>query len=583
MNKVFFCFFLCCLFGVPALAASAPTFRGEEVIVTASRIPQPRWSSPYSTSVVTTQDVQAMGAENLGEALQYSLGVDYKNTGWWGATSSLKLRSSTYQQVLVLVNGRRANSPLMGGAASEDILVGDIQKIEVVRFPASSIYGSDAMGGVINVITKPPAKKLGLDMLWGDFNSQKYLLQAGNELAAFSAEYLKTAGYRVNGDYAAQNYFATAAFDLLKMDLGYYIGDRGVPGSTVYPSSTARQTDHNSYVNFNVAGLGLFYEEKLQSYNAHLTTTETDSLYNCWTYGVDWQNSVNLLKNRLLTYGFEWREDRGDSLAVGNHTIDNQALFLEDETDFGDWKFEWGLRGDRQSVIGDNLSARAGLVYDWIANTQLRCSFGQAYRAPTLNDLYYTDPWGSHGNPNLQPERSASLDLGLTRKVDFQTRVTVNYFLTHTSNLIQWVETSPWIWEPQNIASSRAEGVEFEFTRDLSNNSAAFLNYTYQQAVNLSTGKKLVYSPENKLNLGVRYESKDGLGSALYARYVGERYDDENNTRLVPSYTTIDLKLWQKVGEALVTLAADNLANTQYEDTLNYPMPGRRYSVGVKL
>jgi outer membrane receptor protein involved in Fe transport len=324
--KLIFCgFFLCGLFPLTVFAATAPTFRGDEIIITASRIPQERWTSPYSTNVVTSKEIQAMGAENLGEALKCTLGVDYKTTGWWGASSSLRLRGSDYEQVLVLVNGRRANSPLLGGAAPEDILVGDIDKIEVVRFPASSIYGSDAMGGVINVITKSPQKVLALDAEFATYNSQKYLLRAGNNLAAFSAEYLKTDGYRTNGDYTAQNYFANVVFDLLKMDFGHYVGDRGVPGSTVYPTPTTRQTDRNSYVNFNMGELGLFYEEKLERYNSDPATT-ADSLYNCWTWGVDWQQTVDLLKNRRLTYGLEWREDRGDSAAAGNHIIDNQAL-----------------------------------------------------------------------------------------------------------------------------------------------------------------------------------------------------------------------------------------------------------------
>lgn len=589
----FFCcyLFFCAVFSTATFATQAmdPLFyKGKEIFVTAHRYPKLRVESPFSTSVITRKDIWASGAKNLGEALQYEVGIDYKTSGSLGTTSSLKLRGSTYEQVLVLINGRRANSSLLGGFAPEDFSLDRVERIEVVRFPVSSLYGADAMGGVINIITRKPQAGIDLAVEYGTYNTQKYLLSCGNDALDVSFDYLSSNGFRTNDDFKAQNYASSLKLANVQFDFGHYVGEKGVPGSAVYPLPTTRQTDRKSYLNLVWGGFKTYYDEKLQIYNAN-PTVEADSNYNGWTSGVEWQNTSKLGRH-VLVYGLDWREDRGDSDASGLHTVNNLALFLQDEIALSKrWSVNLGAREDWHSVIGSNLSVRVGSVTKLRKDLRFKIGYGQAYRAPTLNELYwyYFDPvWGivTRGDSTLKPEKANSIDVGLERQIDAHTKAAINYYNTNTQDLIKWIDTSgTWMtWEAQNIARTKAEGVEFEFTRSFGKRIQGFLNYTYQNAVDLDTNNKLVYTPESKINVGLAYQNPNGDGSSVNARYVSECFDNEANTNRVPGYTVVDLKLWRRVCAFVVSLDVDNLFSEQYEVTLNYPMPGRKIMVGLK-
>ncbi|MBU0686706.1 MAG: TonB-dependent receptor [Candidatus Margulisbacteria bacterium] len=584
------CFvFLFALVSSASFAYQVPAFKGKGLIVTATRYLTPRISAPFSSTVIDADDIAAMGSRNLAEALQFTVGVDVKQMGSLGTTSTLRLRGSTYEEVLVLLNGRRANSPLLGGFAPEDVWLDNVERIEVVRFPVSSLYGADAVGGVINIITKKPQPGFSIETYFATYDTQKYLIAAGSDILDFSAGYLKSNGFLTNNDYTSQNYTGAFKLGMVDIDFGHYVGDKGVPGSTVFPTPNTRQVDRKSHINFAAGGLSAFHDEKLQLFNSN-PGTDPNSIYNCWTDSVGWQQNLDILWNDL-TYGAEWREDRGDSAAAGIHVVNNAGLFLADEISFGDWAtVNLGLRGDSHSVVGSSINPRVGMVFELARDLNLRMGVGSAYRVPTLNELYwyYLDPsWGivTRGNANLKPEQSNSLEIGLEHEIDPKTRTSISFYATETTDMIRWIDVSgTWMtWEAQNIAAAKAMGVEIEIARSFTDNFWGFLNYTYENAVDGTTGNHLTYSPLNKINAGLQYDSGKGCGLGLFARHVGERYDDINNTRTVPCYTVADLNLWKKIADWTINFGINNLGNEVYQDTLNYPMPGRTYTIGVKL
>jgi outer membrane receptor protein involved in Fe transport len=230
------------------------------------------------------------------------------------------------------------------------------------------------------------------------------------------------------------------------------------------------------------------------------------------------------------------------------------------------------------------------LTYQLAGNVFLKASAGSAFRAPTLNELYWNDGW-MFGNPNLKPEKSFSYELTLEKHLgaDYLTRV--SYYSAMTTDMILWDWQSSTIeTRAKNVGRVDTEGVEFELVRALGDKGKAFINYTYQTAVDredfdlLAVGKTIRYTPRNKYNLGLTYN-----GTGVYVRYVGERFADQYNTVKLPAFTVVDLRY----ENPLLTLSVDNLFDEKYSEAVgndpttyaarNYPMPGRNYKIGVKL
>jgi vitamin B12 transporter len=207
------------LFSSFSFADEAPIFRGEEIVVTAARYPQFVSESPWNTTVLKYEDLEATGARNLGDALRSVLGMDIKSNGYQGAITSFKLRGVAAEEVLILIDGMRVASPLLGVADAADILVSNVERVEVVRGASSSLYGSDAIGGVINVITRKPSKNFGLsgNILYGTFNTGNVAFSVQGKSGVgyeFSASLDKTDGFRENSAAEQQNYSGKLMFDL---------------------------------------------------------------------------------------------------------------------------------------------------------------------------------------------------------------------------------------------------------------------------------------------------------------------------------------------------------------------------------
>ncbi|HVN67117.1 MAG TPA: TonB-dependent receptor, partial [Candidatus Sulfotelmatobacter sp.] len=280
----------------------------------------------------------------------------------------------------------------------------------------------------------------------------------------------------------------------------------------------------------------------------------------------------------------------------GDHTITNNAAFVQDELQVGPSLLTVSVRGDKHSTAGTSINPRAGLVYH-LGNTIWRASAGTAFRAPTLNELYWNDTnWQMFGDPNLKPEKSFSYELGLEKQLTERTSARINYFNSLVTDLILWdYDTATYTTQAKNIGEVKSEGVEFELTRSLGNGGKGFIDYTSQKVIDqkdvtaANIGKTLPYMPAEKYSVGL---VKDGV--SLIMKHVGERYSTTDNSQKLPGYTVVDLKVSRQISDAImVELAADNLFDEKYSEVVGYdpntfaprgyPMPGRSYSIGLKL
>ncbi|MCX5750212.1 MAG: TonB-dependent receptor [Candidatus Saganbacteria bacterium] len=615
MRRLLGTFFLLALLAIPVFAEDVPTFRSSEYVVSASKLPQSRFENPWSVTVLTSEEIKALGAANLADAVRFAAGVDVKSTGQIGAQSSIKLRGSSYQQVLVLLDGARLNSPLLGGAQIEDILLEDVDRIEVVRAPVSSVYGADAVGGVINVITKKDAAN-NISFKSGTYLDGDLSLSIG-KLPFFKRSYLnlngiKDRGFRQNSDYQATNGLLAVGWDDLvgswDVTLGQYSASKGLPGvpsveADPYSSSTPgdREKDWRTFADVGLKhsfgdknSLNVRAYENILNQETHIFDfwggSFADTSYYSWEKMIEASHGFSIL-NQSLSYGGDYRESYGRSDYAGMHTINNIGVFLEDQVTFGRQLYlTLGVRGDRHSVIGDNVSPRVGLVYSPWRDLFIKTSLSYAYRAPTLNDLYWNDPiWQMYGNANLRSEKIRSGEICLERRLGSGSYASVTYYDSAITDLILWnFDPLTYITQAENLGTSSVTGVEFEYVQKLSDAMSGFLNYTYQKAKNTTNNADtwLPYAPESKGNVGVTYNNS-GYTSSLKARFVGSRYTDTANTvsQMLPAYTVADLSLSKKWGGVDLSLYVDNVFDQVYYESIGYlpvtyavrkyPMPGR--------
>lgn len=596
-----------------AQAQEIPRFYGEEVVVTATRMPQLISKIPWNTSVITSQELKNF--RTVGEALRVVAGVDSQSYGYLGALNSIRLRGANASQVLILVDGRRINSPTLGMFDMGDLLVDNIEKIEVVRAPLSAIYGSDAVSGVINIITKYPKEtEKSFSVSTGSFGTQQYKFSVGSENYLLSGDYLKSDGFRTNSDYLGKNVYGKYYFSFplgqILVDYGYYEANKGVPGlPTSEADPTSASTPDNRQADKNIlSSIGLKREDSLLRIYQNSLNQRSDffSIYGASTYetvtlqtGVEWQQNIDLGAGNVL-YGLELREDKGKAPGMGEPRILNYAAFIQDEIQLNEKSsLTASVRGDKHSAAGTSVNPRLGFVYQPQQAFIIRGSAGTAFRAPTLNDLYYNDGY-SFGDANLKPEKSFSYELGLERQLIERTSARLNYFVSDTTDLILWPQIATYEYQAVNMGKARSEGVEFELARRIGENGKGFINYIYQKALieegvdpsvvgGTIVDKVMPYTPQSKLNLGMVTEN-----SSLLIKYVGERYADVQNNVKLSGYTVVDLTLNKKMGNFQLDFAVNNLFDEIYFEAASvskfagtttirkYPMPGRRYSFGVK-
>jgi len=586
--------------------ADVPRFYGKEVVVTATRLPRLSSDLPWNIDVITAEELENF--TNVGEAVRQVAGVDVITYGALGSVTSARIQGFNASQVLVLVDGRRINSPTLGMFDLGDILVGNIERIEVVKAPLSAVYGSDAVSGVINIITKSPKEvKRAISVSAGSFGRQQYAFSLAGENYWFSADHLAYGGFRTNSDYLADNVFGKLAFPSplgqLILDGSYYSAGKGIPGvptSEADPSSASEPNDRQADKNVMLSGAVKSDNYTLRFYQNILEQRLDPYIYGissnkAWQTGVEWQQAMLAPAARYL-YGFEAREDKGETTMSGSHTIRNYAAFLQGEFELHKrLLFSATVRTDKHSMAGWSSTPRGGLVYKLRRGVNLKVSAGSSFRAPTLNELFWDDPaWQMYGNQNLKPERAFSYDIGLERIFPSGRSISLRYFNSLITDMILWnYDLATYQTQAVNIGEVRSDGVEFALEQSLGRDKRSYLNFTYQNAVDnkAAVGKVIPYTPYVKLNAGVILG-----GNNIFLRHVGKRYADSQNTVELPPYTVVDWRMSRQINDLMVELAVDNLLDEQYSEAIgyyldpstfafeqrNYPMPGRSYRIGVK-
>ncbi|MDT8441587.1 MAG: TonB-dependent receptor [Desulfuromonadales bacterium] len=582
---------------------AAEEARLKPVVVTATRVAQPVTDVAASVSVITAEEIAERGANRLDELLQDVVGLHVVSSGGRGSLSSPSIRGSEASQVLVLLDGVRLNSPQYGQFDLNQlpISLSDIERIEVLRGPASALYGSSALGGVIQIISKAPADSPQSRVGWTEGRHDTRILSAATARRhdrlryRLGGEYQESDGYRDNADFEQSTLNGLVGYALnddvdLELSLYHLDYDSGIPGSIAWPSPQAEQDDRRTIAALKLAApVGPFaiaartvYERHRNDYRDPGGWSPTADRHKLDSYGLEVDARREFGPHRLL-FGADLYRDELDSSSVGDREQERGSLYgqLQAELPAG-LSLLLGLRYDIHSDFSNELSPRAALLAPVSDSARLRLSASRAFRAPTLNDRYWPAGPFTRGNPDLDAETAWEYELAVEQDLPGQGRVALAAFQREADDLIRWQADDQFVYSPVNVAKARIWGVELDGSYPVCRFARIGGNYTYLHPKDRKTGDYLRGKPRHELHGFVALHLHERTGLRFDGRYL--RYYAEAN-RTDKDYFVADLALNHtlEIGAVAVdaTLAVKNLFDKDYESNPGYPMPPREWFAGL--
>jgi vitamin B12 transporter len=612
-----------------------------EIVVTANRSPERLERVGQAVTVIDQADILRSQAVTVSDVLTRTPGVAMSRNGGYGGVTAIRIRGAEADQTMVVVDGVRLNDPASpgGGYNFASLLIGDADRIEVLRGSQSTLWGSQAIGGVVNVIyAEPKAPVEGKAQAEFGAHGTKDVRAGVGGLEKGVAWRLSAAHYDTDGISAYRFGSEKDGFrnttlagrvkagvgGPVRLDLrGFYSRSRNESDGFPAPAFTfadteesARTRDYLGYagVEFDLLDgaltnrLGYSYtrtrRRQINPAQAVTTTTfESRASNRRWEYQGVWTFSPAW----TATFGAESEDSSMRSASPSSFAPNPVPARAEAGVDSGYVQVRGevvkgvaitaGLRHDDHEAYGGHTLGQADIA--WTLNdgsTVLRASFGQGFKAPTLYQLY-----GPFGNLTLEPEEADGWDVGVEQRLaDGRLRLRASWFSRKTTNQIDFASctaTSPAaLCAPggvrrfgyyDNIARARSQGLELE-AEGVFGPLTLEGNYTYLDAKNRSAGsasygRRLARRPEHSANLEATYafENKATVGVAFH--YVGKSYDDTANAFALKSYTKLDLRAAWPVTEAIEVYGRiENAWDDDYETVRNYGSPGRGAYVGVR-
>jgi len=557
-------------------------FTLDEIVVTATRSARTVDETLAAVTVLTRRDIEK--ATSLQALLAGSTGVTLANNGGAGKETSVYLRGAQANHAVVLIDGIKVGSATKGVAAYQDIPLDAIERIEIVRGPTSSLYGSEAIGGVIQIFTRKGAgtvvsagvgrygtKQLAAS-LGGNVDTGWYRLAAGHdETDGFSAQNgteTDNDGYR-NRNVSLRGGLRLGSATEAEFSLLH------AAGAVEYDGTSSNEGKSGQFVGGGHIKhrIGDLWQTRLSLGQSH---DDSDSFlngvfksrFNTRRNSAAWLNDLTLSAQHLLTVGVDWQHDKVDSTTAYTVTKrDNTGLFAQWQGRLGAQDVRLALRRDENSQFGGHTTGNAAWGVDITPGLRARLAYGTAFNAPTFNQLYYP----GFGNAALQPEESESVEAGLSgRGAGGQWSATL--FDNRITNLISFDGTT----NPSN-ASARIRGLELDWKTRLAAWDAR-IHFTLQDPENTSNtankGKDLNRRARESLRIDLDRELGSWrIGTTL--RGEGKRYDNLANTTKLSGYGLIDLRAETRLAKEWVLAGrVENLLDKRYYTVAGYNQPG---------
>lgn len=618
----------------PDVAGRAGATAVEDVVVTANRSAQPIERVGASVTVLTQAALEARQTPVVAELLAQTPGVSFTRNGGPGTSTGVNIRGAESQHTVVLIDGVKLNDPssTQGGFNFGNLLVGDTARIEVLRGAQSTLWGSQAIGGVVNIVTAEPTEALqgSLDAEVGARGTTYFRGGVGgaNErlswrLAAsrydtdgFSAFAKGTEddGYANTGLSGRLNVKVTDAVSLDlrsvwssgRNDFDAFNGDSREYGKTQelvayaglnFDLLDGRFRNRIGYAHTDTDRRNFNPDNKVQT-----LTFDAEGQNRRWEY----QGAFAFTEALNATFGLEHEKSEMKTRSPGDWNPNPAFGRGEAELNSAYGQVQWtvldgltltgGLRYDDHAQYGDNLLGQVAAA--WALNegdTVVRASWGQGFRAPGLYELY-----SEYGNLNLQPEEFDSWEIGVEQRLFDRAVVSATYFNRQADNEIRYNGCSTPSTDPlctvngagrwgyyRNVQKTEAQGVELIGRVDVTERLNVSANYTWTDAKSASgatDGKRLTRRPEHMANFAADYAFAFGLKTGVAVRYVGETFNNDTNTVKVDAYTLVDLRASYPINDALEVYGRiENAFDEDYQTVLNYGAPGRGVFGGVRV
>jgi len=631
VRLLFLCLFLFLPLNLCGAQAPEPTL--PPVFVTSTRTEIPLQQVTTSASEITTQDIQQQEAVMVLDTLRSVPGLEVVQSGSRGNATSVFIRGADADHVLVLVDGVEVNSTTLGAFDFAHLTTDNVERIEIIRGSGGTLYGSQAIGGVINIITKRGQGPLeaGATVEGGNgwTNRQAFTLKgsAGNLGYFFSGSHLGTQGFRsVNDDYrnvsssarldyqATENARLTGIFQFVKTNLGLFNNNNFA--SQPDPNAREAVTQYLAKGEWQQKILPNWdYRISGSMFKEHFT--DTDDVDNCVFLGFpcDSSRTHDIFRTRIdtgelqtnyrfgewstTTFGSQYQRRSADTSGGIDNAIRNLGYYLQEQLQFLDQRLIMipGIRLDDNQSFGTAWTPSFSAAYLFReTGTKIKTSYAKGFKAPTLNELFFPAAFGcpAFGNPNLKPERSWELDAGVEQNLlSERVKVGATYFHREVKNLI---EAEPIPGDPfgcfraQNVGIARFDGVEWTLAVQLLEAVTLNANYTY---LDWDTADgKLPRRSRNFGNVTLNY-LRDKWNVNLSVNVVGRRDDFRaafpfgDITKAgyaifnLASYYTLP---WRVPAVKDLTLVGriGNLFNKRYEEADGFRAPPLNFLLGVR-
>ena len=563
----------------------------EPVVVTASRVAEPLGATLRDVSVVDAAALREAGVVDITDALRLLPGVELSVNGP-GATPSIFLRGANSNHTLVLVDGQRISSSFSGLSALQHINIDQIERIEVLRGPAASLYGADAVGGVIQIFTRRDrgisvraaigerrSSQLSVNAGIGDAANGATVTVAQNSSKGYNA-IVNPSDFSYNPDRDGYRFNTVQLSGNLAPSQGVRLSFSGFEtrGNAQYDGDKKFDDRILSTVS-NIGGVA-----EIQATNAWLSTLRIGSGGEKSTFvstfpgdfktrndQLGWQNTLRMSPTLSLLGALEWRRESvagSDALPVTARRTTSAVLG-------GDWsvaalRLNTSVRMDDSSQYGTRTTVNGGLGYRLSSELRATLNMGTSFKAPTFNDLYYP----GYANPNLKPERGQNIDVGLQWSSG-TSKASATAYQNNVRDLILFQCDASFNCAPQNVLKARLQGVTLAgatrvggFTLDGS--------LDLGDPKNTTTDKDLARRARQH---GAFKVSGDvfGITTGVEVLASGKRFDNASNSRVLPGYALVNLYASKVVWPGVrVGVRVENATDRDYQLAYGYATGGRR-------
>ncbi|WP_428026667.1 TonB-dependent receptor plug domain-containing protein [Arcobacter sp.] len=565
----------------------------EITVVSATKSEQSIKDVTSDIEVITKEELEERHFSNVSDAIKKLAGVSIVSNGGLGQNDSLYIRGIEAKRILILIDGIRYNEPAgLSGAPLAQLNIENVEQIEVVKGAQSGIWGADASGGVINIITTKAKTGLhgNIAVEAGSYRTKKInsSISTKNDIGyvKLDASRLSTDGissYEPNGykwdKLGYENDFYTN--NTYNIGSGLYLSDKDelnlsfkkIYAKYAYDSSSADNSTNQTKLQHYFKSVNYLHNEN--SYQLKLNAQQskfdrTQNTFNAKSLVNEFSLQTNFiyLKSDTFVLGIDKQNFEDINNKIKYNT---KAVFISNTNKINSFIINETLRHDRNSKFKKKTTGKIGIKYNIAQDIALSSNFGTAYNAPTLSNLNYT--------PSLSPETTKSYDINFEYK-----DLKITYFKNKIKDMIEYVAGSYPNTRYENLSGeSIFKGFEVSYSKNIVDNTLLSLNYTNSSSKD-NKGNDLARRAKEELNLSLDYYGIEKTHINLNSSYTGRRYDDSAKTKKTGNYTLWNGVINYEIKKNITTyVKVDNIFNKYYQTIYNYATPRRSAYVGLKV